>query len=120
MRSRGRSTRGPWTSRPPRRESISSSSRSPTPWRRSARARPTSSRWEPAVADKPEPTLEWGGGCPDCAQRKVDPQDPLPAVGDDFDWQIRDFDGFRAFMLQELMAHYPQRTRWTSADLEVV
>jgi hypothetical protein len=71
------------------------------------------------VAEQPQSELVWGSGCPDCAQRVVDLPDPLPVVGDDFDWQVRDFDGFRAFMLQELMAHYPQRTRWTSADLEV-
>jgi hypothetical protein len=72
------------------------------------------------VADLPAPQLEWTGGCPDCAQRTTDLPDPLPAVGDDFDWQVRDFDGFRTFMLQELMAHYPQRARWTEADVEVV
>lgn len=72
------------------------------------------------MAEQPTPTIVWSGSCPDCARRGVEPPDALPVVGDDFDWQVRDFDGFRAFMLQELMAHYPQRTRWTSADLEVV
>ena len=44
----------------------------------------------------------------------------LPALGDDFDWLLRDYDGFRLFMLEELAARYPERRRWTPADLEVV
>lgn len=45
---------------------------------------------------------------------------PLPHVGDDFDWQTRDYDGFRRHMLEDLAARFPSRTRWTAADLEVV
>jgi hypothetical protein len=44
----------------------------------------------------------------------------LPEVGDDFDWDVRDYDGFRMFMLEELAARFPERRRWTPADLEVV
>ncbi|MFV8753963.1 hypothetical protein ACNOYE_25745 [Nannocystaceae bacterium ST9] len=43
-----------------------------------------------------------------------------PALGDDFDWQLRDFESFRRFMLEELAARFPQRKRWTAADVEVV
>jgi hypothetical protein len=45
---------------------------------------------------------------------------PLPEIGDDFDWLVRDFEGFRRFMLEDLAARFPERTRWTPADLEVV
>ena len=45
---------------------------------------------------------------------------PLPELGDDLDWLVRDYDGFRIFMLEELAARFPQRMRWTPADLEVV
>jgi hypothetical protein len=45
---------------------------------------------------------------------------PLADVGDDFDWLVRDYDGFRMFMLEELAARFPERKRWTPADLEVV
>jgi hypothetical protein len=45
---------------------------------------------------------------------------PLADVGDDFDWRVRDYDGFRMFMLEELAARFPERKRWTPADLEVV
>ena len=33
---------------------------------------------------------------------------------------VRDYDGFRLFMLEELAARFPERTRWTPADMEVV
>lgn len=33
---------------------------------------------------------------------------------------MRDYDGFRLFMLQELAARFPERRRWTPGDLEVV
>jgi hypothetical protein len=45
---------------------------------------------------------------------------PLADVADDFDWRVRDYDGFRMFMLEELAARFPERRRWTPADLEVV
>lgn len=67
------------------------------------------------------PTLEvrYRPGCPDCGQRLVDLPQVLPAVGDDFDWDLRDYDGFRLFLLESLVARFPERRRWTPADLEV-
>lgn len=72
------------------------------------------------MAEEPGVKLTFPGGCPDCGDRQVDLPKPLPAVGDDFDWRVRDYDGFRLAMLEELAARYPERTRWTPADLEVV
>jgi len=72
------------------------------------------------MAEEPGVQLTFPGGCPDCGDRQVDLPLPLPAVGDDFDWRVRDYDGFRLAMLEELAARYPERTRWTPADLEVV
>ena len=72
------------------------------------------------MAELPVPALEFADGCPDCGERRIDLPPPLPAVGDDFDWRVRDYDGFRLAMLQELAARFPERTRWTPADLEVV
>jgi hypothetical protein len=72
------------------------------------------------VADSPVSALRFEGGCPDCGAREPELPGPLPAVGDDFDWDVRDYDGFRLAMLQELIARYPERTRWTPADMEVV
>ncbi len=43
--------------------------------------------------------IEYGAGCPDCATREVGLPQVLPAVGDDFDWDLRDFDGFRLRVL---------------------
>ena len=72
------------------------------------------------MAQNPKITLEFGGHCPDCAERRVSLPPALPVAGDDFDWLVRDFDGFRRFMLEELAARYPERNRWTPGDLEVV
>ena len=72
------------------------------------------------MAETPVPELIFEGICPDCGRRQVDLPDPLPRVGDDFDWRVRDYDGFRLFMLEELAARFPERTRWTPADMEVV
>lgn len=72
------------------------------------------------MAETPIPVLSFEGVCPDCGERKVALPPPLPKVGDDFDWSVRDYDGFRLFMLEELAARFPERTRWTPADLEVV
>jgi hypothetical protein len=72
------------------------------------------------MAEAPNVHLEYPGGCPDCGERQVELPPPLPAVGDDFDWRVRDYDGFRLAMLEELAARFPERTRWTPADLEVV
>ena len=72
------------------------------------------------MAENPQITLEFGGRCPDCAERRVALPPALPAVGDDFDWLVRDFDSLRRFMLEELAARFPERRRWTPGDLEVV
>jgi len=72
------------------------------------------------MAEHPEITLHFREGCPDCGERRVRLPDPLPPVGDDVDWLLRDYDGFRIFMMEELAARFPERTRWTTADLEVV
>lgn len=74
------------------------------------------------MADIPVSTLRFDGGenCLDCGRREVDLPGPLPAVGDDVDWRVRDYDGFRIFMIEELAARFPERTRWTPADMEVV
>jgi hypothetical protein len=72
------------------------------------------------VAETPEIELGFDGGCPDCGQRTIRLPYPLPEIGDDFDWTARDFDGFRHFLLEELAAAFPERSRWTVADFEVV
>ncbi|GAB4191961.1 MAG: hypothetical protein Tsb002_21270 [Wenzhouxiangellaceae bacterium] len=72
------------------------------------------------MADTPVPELIYSPGCGDCGQRRVTLPEPLPPVGDDFDWMVRDYDGFRLFMLEELAARFGERRRWTAADLEVV
>jgi len=71
------------------------------------------------MAADPLIELLFDGQCPDCGRRQVDLPDTLPEVGDDFDWDQRDYDGFRLFMLQELAARFPERRRWTPADVEV-
>lgn len=58
--------------------------------------------------------------CPDCGERNFSLPGPLPDIGDDFDWTARDFDGLRRFMMEELAARFPERQRWTPADMEVV
>lgn len=73
----------------------------------------------PPVAELPAPRLLFDGTCPDCGRRQIVLPRPLPEVGDDLDWLLRDFDSFRAFMLQELAGRFPQRGRWTPADVEV-
>lgn len=72
------------------------------------------------MADNPSTELIFEGRCPDCGERQVALPVPLPDIGDDFDWLVRDFDGFRRFMLEELAARFPERTRWTPADMEVI
>lgn len=72
------------------------------------------------MADSPEVLLRFEGTCPDCGVRELHLPAALPEVGDDFDWAVRDYDGFRLFMLEELAARFPERRRWTPADLEVV
>jgi hypothetical protein len=72
------------------------------------------------MAELASPQLKFEAGCPDCGERIIELPAPLPETGDDFDWGARDFDGFRLFMLQELAARFPERARWTPADMEVV
>lgn len=72
------------------------------------------------MAENPVPRLMFREGCPDCGTREIELPERLPVVGDDFDWLLRDYDGFRLFMLEELAARFPERRRWTPADLEVV
>jgi hypothetical protein len=72
------------------------------------------------MAQTPVPQLTFNDSCSDCGLREVQLPERLPAVGDDFDWLLRDYDGFRLFMLEELAARFPERRRWTPADMEVV
>jgi len=72
------------------------------------------------MAQQPAVGLDYIEGCGDCGERRVELPAPLPSLGDDFDWDIRDYDGFRLFMLEELAARFPERRNWTPADLEVV
>nr|WP_067293190.1 hypothetical protein [Marinobacterium profundum] len=64
--------------------------------------------------------LKFHNHCGDCGRREVVLPDTLPHLGDDFDWLQRDYDGFRLAMLEELAARFPERKRWTPADMEVV
>jgi hypothetical protein len=72
------------------------------------------------MAQTPVPKLRFAPGCSDCGLRTAELPEPLPEVADDFDWAVRDYDGFRLFMLEELAARFPERRRWTPADMEVV
>jgi hypothetical protein len=72
------------------------------------------------VADLARALLRFDHSCRACARREVRLPPVLPAVGDDFDWKVRDFEGFRRFMLEDLAARFPERKRWTAADMEVV
>ena len=40
------------------------------------------------MAGDPVPKVLFDGQCPDCGRRQVDLPDTLPAVGDDFDWDL--------------------------------
>jgi hypothetical protein len=71
------------------------------------------------LAELPLPRLEFRDQGPDGGVRRVDLPGELPALGDDFDWRVRDYDGFRVFLLEELIARFPERSRWTAADVEV-
>ncbi len=72
------------------------------------------------MTQTPVPELKFNMGCPDCGVREVILPQPLLDLGDDFDWSARDFDSLRIAMLEELAARFPERTRWTPADMEVV
>ncbi len=76
--------------------------------------------WCETMAENPASILTFEGRCPDCAERRVELPPPLPEPGDDFDWLARDYDSFRRLMLEELAGRFPERTRWTAGDLEVV
>ncbi|SFR50758.1 hypothetical protein [Litoreibacter janthinus] len=72
------------------------------------------------MADLAPAKLIFDGTCPDCGSREQVLPLPIPGVEDDFDWKVRDYDSFRLFMMQELASRYPDRRRWTPADMEVV
>lgn len=73
------------------------------------------------MADAPLQTLKFDLlGCLDCGRRIANLPLPLPNIGDDFDWRARDYDTIRLVMLEELIARFPERIRWTPADIEVV
>ncbi len=72
------------------------------------------------MASAPKPKLIFDDSCRDCGYRRVELPKPLPQVGDDFDWLVRDYDGFRLFMMEELAGRFPERSRWTPADIEVI
>lgn len=72
------------------------------------------------MADLSEENLKFENGCPDCGERRAVLPPPLPGVPDDFDWKARDYDSLRLFMMQELAHRFPERRRWTPADMEVV
>ena len=72
------------------------------------------------MANTPEVTLNFNEHCGDCGKRTVNLPGALPKIGDDFDWDIRDYDGFRIFMLEELAARFPERRSWMPADMELV
>jgi len=72
------------------------------------------------MAELAQPDIVFDGGCPDCGERRAVLPVPLPGVADDFDWRTRDYDGFRLFLMQELAHRFPERRRWTPADMEVV
>ena len=72
------------------------------------------------MANQPDIELSFKSSCGDCGLRSARLPLPLPPLGDDFDWLTRDYDGFRLFMMEELAARFPDRRRWTPADMEVV
>jgi len=72
------------------------------------------------MADTPQTELIFDSGCPDCGERRVVLPGPLPGVPDDFDWRARDYDSVRLFLMQELAHRFPERRRWTPADMEVL
>lgn len=72
------------------------------------------------MAELPAPILVFDSGCPDCGERRAVLPPPLPGVREDFDWKARDYDSLRLFLMQELAHRFPERRRWTPADMEVV
>ena len=63
------------------------------------------------MAELDRPELIFDRGCPDPGTRSVELPAPLPEIGDDFDWSLRDYDGFRDAMLEELQVRFPERRR---------
>lgn len=72
------------------------------------------------MAERPTPVLRFDGGCPDCGTREAALPAPLAQAGDDFEASARDHAAIRIAMLEELAARFPDRRRWSPADLEVV
>lgn len=72
------------------------------------------------MAATPKPQLFFSDSCRDCGIRQVTLPPALPNIGDDFDWLTRDYDGFRLFIMEELAGRFPERSRWTVADIEVI
>lgn len=75
------------------------------------------------MANRPLPQLSFhdaGSACFECGERITQLPHNLPSVENDFDWKVRDFDGYLKFMLDDLIARFPERTRWSPADIEVV
>jgi hypothetical protein len=72
------------------------------------------------MAELERPVLSFPKGCPDPGQREVKLPVPLPDIGIDFNWDIRDFETFRDAMLEDLVLRFPERKRWTPADMEIV
>jgi len=66
------------------------------------------------MAELGSPVLRWTDDVIDPGVREVTLPDPAPEVGDDFDWQQRDFESFRLAMWNELQERFPERRRWTS------
>lgn len=52
-------------------------------------------------------------------RRQIEQQKVLPSLGEDFDWTVRDYSKFCDMMRSELQARFPERTRWTEADVEI-
>jgi hypothetical protein len=73
------------------------------------------------MAEAPQVELVFDETQPGTVRRVIQGlPEPLPEVGEDFDYRARDYDALRIFMLEELAARAPERRRWTPADLEVV
>ncbi len=72
------------------------------------------------MSNTPKSSLYFSDSCGDCGQRQVQLPKSMPDIGDDFDWFVRDYDGFRLSMLEELAGRFPERRHWTPADIEVI
>jgi len=73
------------------------------------------------MAETPQSILAFDlADCADCGKRITKLPQTLPDAGTDFPWDARDYDAMRLFMLEELVARFPDRRRWTPADMEVI